>query len=488
MSILGGVVAYVADRLGRNLGKKRLSLFGLRPRHTAEVLTVAAGMLIPLITLMVILTASSAVRRWLEEGPALIAQRDQALADVKKLETERQGKTKEVDTLNRRFSESQSKVKSVEKELATAGSNLTRITAEFKRLTANYERVARQYRSTKANLAALESQYKGLEKTYTSLNQSYTKLHEQQKAQFAENIRLIQDNLRISKEVEQGKQDSANLKSEFEAKEAEYQRIQNGYQHDIQSATRELERKLNELDEAKAMLEVQRNLAAQEHAALSMETRNSRYNPLMFQSTEEVARLAIDPGLNRVQARAALDDLLRVARLTATARGALPRQNGLPAAGLFPRTDEKGRTISIEEQENNIVDEIANSKEDLVLVAYSPINAFVGESVALGILKFPNPIVFHNGQTIADVRIDARAPERDIVKQVTDFLQKDVNDKAKQANMVPNLHEPVIQVTLPEIVDLVKLLKIENRSVRLYATADGDIRAAGPLKLSFHYQ
>ena len=41
--VMGGVTAYIGDRLGSYIGKKRRSSFGLRPRHTAMLWTVVSG-------------------------------------------------------------------------------------------------------------------------------------------------------------------------------------------------------------------------------------------------------------------------------------------------------------------------------------------------------------------------------------------------------------------------------------------------------------
>jgi len=35
LAVVGGVIAVIGDRLGTRIGKKKLTLFGLRPRHTA---------------------------------------------------------------------------------------------------------------------------------------------------------------------------------------------------------------------------------------------------------------------------------------------------------------------------------------------------------------------------------------------------------------------------------------------------------------------
>lgn len=60
--LISGLIAYVGDILGRRLGRKRLSLFGLRPRHTAIAVSVVAGMVITIMTLVVAMTVSQDVK------------------------------------------------------------------------------------------------------------------------------------------------------------------------------------------------------------------------------------------------------------------------------------------------------------------------------------------------------------------------------------------------------------------------------------------
>jgi len=60
--IVSGVIAYVGDIVGRRMGRKRLSLFGMRPRHTAIVISVVSGMLITIFTLGAAMALSENVR------------------------------------------------------------------------------------------------------------------------------------------------------------------------------------------------------------------------------------------------------------------------------------------------------------------------------------------------------------------------------------------------------------------------------------------
>jgi hypothetical protein len=34
IALMGGLIAYMGDKLGTKVGKRRMSLFGLRPKHT----------------------------------------------------------------------------------------------------------------------------------------------------------------------------------------------------------------------------------------------------------------------------------------------------------------------------------------------------------------------------------------------------------------------------------------------------------------------
>jgi uncharacterized protein (DUF3084 family) len=65
--LLGGVLATLGDRLGSRVGKARLSLFNLRPRRTAVLITVLTGSLISAVSLGLMLLVSERLRTGLFE-------------------------------------------------------------------------------------------------------------------------------------------------------------------------------------------------------------------------------------------------------------------------------------------------------------------------------------------------------------------------------------------------------------------------------------
>lgn len=60
--ILGGAIAYLGNQLGRYIGRKKLSIFRLRPRHTSILITTITGTLIASGTLLFAYLSSQEVR------------------------------------------------------------------------------------------------------------------------------------------------------------------------------------------------------------------------------------------------------------------------------------------------------------------------------------------------------------------------------------------------------------------------------------------
>ncbi|HVF85045.1 MAG TPA: DUF3084 domain-containing protein [Abditibacteriaceae bacterium] len=62
LSVATCVIAYLSDKLGMKLGKKRISLLGLRPRQTATALSMGSSLLVMLFTMGLLLLTFPALR------------------------------------------------------------------------------------------------------------------------------------------------------------------------------------------------------------------------------------------------------------------------------------------------------------------------------------------------------------------------------------------------------------------------------------------
>lgn len=62
ITLIAGFVAYIGDRVGHQVGRRRLTLFGLRPKYTSTIVAVGTGMLIALTVTVAALISSQLVR------------------------------------------------------------------------------------------------------------------------------------------------------------------------------------------------------------------------------------------------------------------------------------------------------------------------------------------------------------------------------------------------------------------------------------------
>ena len=162
--VVCGLIAYVGDLLGRRMGKRRLSLFGLRPRYTAIVTTTITGMLIAIMTITVMATASKAVQQLVLRGDQILRELSQVRDDYAQAQKQLRSLRGTADdarheaalavTQRDRLAESISKVEQdlhrneaglarAEKQLAGAKGNLT---AASREIAVRRTEIARQKR------------------------------------------------------------------------------------------------------------------------------------------------------------------------------------------------------------------------------------------------------------------------------------------------------------------------------------------------------
>jgi hypothetical protein len=60
--VVAGIIAYIGDRVGHQVGRKRLTIFNIRPRYTSTIIAVGTGMLIALLLTLVAIFASNQVQ------------------------------------------------------------------------------------------------------------------------------------------------------------------------------------------------------------------------------------------------------------------------------------------------------------------------------------------------------------------------------------------------------------------------------------------
>ncbi|MFA6431499.1 MAG: DUF3084 domain-containing protein [Candidatus Margulisiibacteriota bacterium] len=127
--VIGGAIAYIGNYVGKLIGKRRLSLFNMRPRYTATMVTVISGVLIAVSTFGFLLAISQDARLavlGLEEVKKQISLKTMELntanETLSKLNIELENKLLEQEKLTEELKAANKEVKSLQKVRA----NLTK--------------------------------------------------------------------------------------------------------------------------------------------------------------------------------------------------------------------------------------------------------------------------------------------------------------------------------------------------------------------------
>ncbi len=488
MIIIGGLVAFVADGMGRKIGKKRLSFFGLRPRYTATLITVAAGILIPILTIAAIYALSGEVREWIQKGRGAIQEARAKTEEVKKLDSSvktLQGQKSNLDKqvsklgdqtklLNAKVAKQQGQLTLVQNNLTAAQSKYAAASQKIVGLSSSVQSKTKEIQFKQKEIASKAAELQQRRAELSRANQNLKRAGTDLNSVTKEQTRLVREVDDLEKQLNESKVGLTALqaqKAEFERQIAGYQQSVKTLQDSIQNYTDEIDRLSEEVNRRKG--ELQTNLQA------------SRLRPLIFDTGEEVARLQLPPSLSPVAARNAYLDLLQRARTSALARKALVSPTS-PAAGLYAR-EFNNRVLSIREQEDAIIRGITSQRSELVLIARSVLNAFEGEYVLLEFLAFRNKLVYTKDKLIIEKRIDGRKSDVEVFDQIQEFISVNVRAQALRDGIIPPSGRTgqLGIINKEEVLQLIREARSFNQLVRLQALARNDTNAGDQLELTF---
>ena len=169
--ILGGVLSTLGDRLGSRVGKARLSLFNLRPRRTAVLITVLTGSLISALSLGLLLLVSRQLRVGLFELDALHARLRDSRAALDAAEMERREARSATERIEAELISTRQRSATLRRELEPLQQQKRQLEQERNRLTADIQARDVDIQRTEAELRSVRDRIKAGEKELKSLEQ-----------------------------------------------------------------------------------------------------------------------------------------------------------------------------------------------------------------------------------------------------------------------------------------------------------------------------
>jgi hypothetical protein len=440
--VMGGVTAYVGDRLGSYIGKKRHSTFGLRPRHTALLWTVVSGGVIAVGTLLLFLTLNREFETALVRGPQLLATNSLLGSQNKALTKRRDAAEKQALADGALAKMAQAKADQALKTLAIVSRDLS---GARQALTQSQVTLSQRQ-------AALASAQRGLGSTRADLKEAEGRVREARAgvAQARQQYQVA------SGEVVQANKSVLALVIKQDTLHADNGRLIKQNQ-------------------------VQKNLLLA-----------SQGRSLIFRRDQELGRTIVAAQQDPAALRRELSVFLDGVELNARQQGAGGLDDAppivIPAFGESVDNEPLAREAALDALTDNITAQ-GSFMPSIVVVAEARYNTFKGESVKLDLRPYANVMVFPKGAVIAHEAMDGGQPEDAVLRQLQLFLTDQVRTAALQRGIIPQQDplsgQPLVgrPIDSASSLDLVKQIQKAGPDASVTATAAEDTYSADLLHL-----
>ncbi|NET31881.1 MAG: DUF3084 domain-containing protein [Cyanothece sp. SIO1E1] len=437
--VLGGVIATVGDRIGMRVGKARLTLFKLRPRQTATVVSILTGGIISASTLAIIFGTSDQLRTGVFELGKIQADLSKSRRELDQIKQDKQEIETELDEANQEQVEAQRRLKQINRSLKDARARQESTEAQLNDTQAQLQSVSQQAQQLRGEIGQLQSERRDLLRRQAQIKQ-----------QIAQRDR----------DISQRDRDIAKRDRDIAQRNV---------------AIAERETRLKEL-------ESQQSFLAQEVKRLEQEAKGLREGNVALTRNQVLAG-----GVLRIvepeAAIQAVDQILQEANRVAL-------QRTLPGTA---KIDEQVIRITNTEV-NQLINQI-NDGQDYVVQILSAANYIVGDPCVVNLEEpciqvFPvavlNRIIFETGEIIATAAIDpttdpTSATERGL-RQRLNLLITASQFQARRSGVVTDS----IQIADGRTETWIRFLeqaKQFNQPIAFQAVAAEAIYAAGPVRI-----
>lgn len=421
--VLGGIIATVGDRIGTKVGKARLSLFNLRPRNTATLITILTGVVVAASTLGILLATSGPLRKGLFE------------------------------------------LERIQRDLRRTKGALANINQEL--LTARGQKV-----TTEAELAKTRAERAQAQKLLTATNKSLQQA-------YADRDRANTTRQQAQAELDINQQQLAAVSAQATALRSNIAQLQTERQRVITESEAELRAKIIEIQAKTAViqerekqvqnLEAQQAFLAREIARLEQTAEGLRLGNVAIQRGQVLssAVLRIE---NPTAAQSGVDQLLREANRMAN-QLARPGNGRKDQVILITRAN-------VEQLVNQIDD-----GQDYVVRVLAAANYLTGEiPIQVVTEAVQNRVLFEAGEMVASSSLNPGEMSDAEIQQRINLLLAAASFRARRIGI---LTDSVEIGRVQNLITFIEKLKAFDRTLEVRAVAAERTYTAGPLTVQF---
>ena len=522
---ISGFIAWAGDRIGHRLGKRRASLFGLRPRHTAIFITITFGIGITLASFGTMLLISRSFRQVVARGGALArdnvelqrtlsaakqrledVRKEQAIQDKKLVAAQKAAETalarqqtaeRAVVTAQLQFSIADEKLKAETASLASTRSNLRLAVARVEKAKrdvrdALMKRTLAMKASAEAGRKAQAARKEAGEAKgrVATAERVFEAVMQQQRVRLAEQREQLKElENAVSKQLASLQSQKRTIESQQDTIDMQSSRLDR-QKEQVEEQGAELARLTRDVAE----LSARRTEVQQALDALSIEAVTMRSGKITYRNGEEVARMQVPATRSVGRIQNTLETLLAVAAKNAELRGAKATKSSARAVRIPDRNIRlptgQMQTISEFEALAAAAFNIAAEGEPVVIVLFATSNAVSGEAVSVDVRTFRNPLLFSAGTVLGELPVTNSISREKVADKLYQLLRGDIRRKLLKAGIIPPSlgtgvdGEPIGETRIDDVLKVLDLARSVSRS-KIVIRTEKDIRAGDAVILSF---
>ncbi|MDM3852797.1 MAG: DUF3084 domain-containing protein [Aphanizomenon gracile PMC627.10] len=456
--ILGGVIATVGDRIGTRVGKARLSLFNLRPKKTAVIVTIFTGSLISASTLAILFAADGGLRKGVFELEDIQRDLGNKREQLKIAEAQKSQVEGELNRARQEKTQAQEELQKINQSLQAANT-------KQKTTQAQLNRTLNQQARTQARLNATQSRLGGIVIRYQQARSELQTLYNQRQTLQAAVEELKAERQRLYAEAKQAINEAKTVIEKRDRKIAKLDKLIQNRNLEIKQREEVIITRESRLKE----LEKQQQFLDQEVARL--EKYYQSYRDLRLGKLALVKGQVIAAGLITVDkpnaAQQAIIQILQEANRNANIQ--LTEPGGTPANKEILRVTK--------DKVEQLIAQIKDGREYVVRI-FSAGNYVRGEKqIEFFADAARNQLVFSSGEVLATTTADLKNMTSEQMRQRLDLLISASQFRARNAGIVESVQ---IEGTFPRFVTQ---LQQTEQEVEIKAVAADNTYTVGPLRV-----
>jgi uncharacterized protein (DUF3084 family) len=506
---LGGIIAVSGDRIGSKVGKARLTLFKLRPRQTATLVTITAGTLLSASVLTVLFASSEQLRTGIFDLQRLQNKLNSTSAELAQAISQKNNFRRDLEKLRIEQSEAKEAFSGINQSLKDELTKRTTTAQKLKNLQQQIESVGTQKTNLEKEVDEANRQIKDLTTQQTVLKKQKDNLNRETDRARAKLNKLIQEginldsietnpsNPNIREDIDQQQTKATDLKKQLKTNVETQQKIETQRRSteqrlevrkaQLQEKTRQftqidqelaaviteqrlLDRQLNQLETQLKDRERKMTFIDQEVARLEREYQSFNQGSIVVLRNQVMAMDVVSVSNERT-AEQIIQQLLKQAN-----------QSALAATPENPNKERQVVKMSAN-QEQQIINQLKDGKQHVVRL-FAVSNYLASDNaIELYADAALNQKVFKKGEVLTLSPADPTKMNDRQLRQQVDMLLNACQLRARRGGIVGDGIKLGADGDVGGMLLFVEQIKTYDKPIDIRAITVEDIYTAGPIAI-----